>query len=75
MLATCDEAVAKVRIVIERAIVRTANVARRAVSSEEDTNIREVGFNRRTNFLVGAIVIAVVGTAALMTLRFILWIR
>ena len=65
MLATRDELMATFS---EGPIVPTDSVGPRGTSSLEDTNIREVGFNRRTNFFIGAIVLAFVAAAALIIL-------
>jgi len=74
IVATHDKLLAKVRVAVMDAPVCPA-VGGRGTSSMEDTHIRDLGFSRRTNFFVGAAVLAVLGTAALLILRIIFWIR
>ena len=73
MLTTHDELLAKVCVAAtEGPIAPTIRVGRRKMNSQEDKSIRQTGFNRRTNFFIGAIVLIVLGAAALLTFKLIL---
>ena len=54
---------------MESIIRPISDIARGAIESEEGLNFREVGFKRRTNLYVGAVVLLVLGTAAFISLR------